>query len=85
MESKSVEDLINDLENNFGDLVVTIVKKYKLLGININIMEWKKGWNRYERAIFEEIQSFGEDIDEKVTTPASSHLFIVIKKANKVD
>ena len=42
MESKVVEDLINDWKKKFGELVVTIVKKHTFLGVNINIREEKK-------------------------------------------
>ena len=33
----------------------------------------------------ESIEAFRENIDEKVTTPASSHLFIVNKKSNQLE
>ena len=35
--------------------------------------------------LLEAIEAFGENIDEKVTTPASSHLFMVKKQARKLD
>ena len=39
MESKLVEDLINDWKNKFGELVVTIGKKHTFLCMNIDITE----------------------------------------------
>ena len=39
MESKFVEDLIDNLKYNFGGLVVTRVKKNSFWGVNINITE----------------------------------------------
>ena len=35
--------------------------------------------------LLEAIESFGENIDEKVTTPESSHLLILNKKSQKLD
>ena len=35
--------------------------------------------------LLEEIELFGENIDEKVTTPESTHLFIVTKKSQQLD
>ena len=43
METKVVEDLINDLKKHFGELVVNRVKKHIFWGMNINITEDKKG------------------------------------------
>ena len=39
METKVLEDLINDFKKCFGELVVTRGKKYTFLGRNINITE----------------------------------------------
>ena len=33
----------------------------------------------------ESVEAFGENIDEKVTTPACSHIFTVNKQAYKLD
>ena len=38
MESKVVDDLINDLKKDFGELVVIIGKKHTFWGMDINIM-----------------------------------------------
>ena len=35
--------------------------------------------------LLEAIESFGENIDEKVTPPESSHLLILNKKSQKLD
>ena len=68
-ESKAVlEDLINDLKKNFGELVVTRGKKHTLLGININITEDKMVKIEIKEHLLEAIEAFGENIDEKVTT-----------------
>ena len=35
--------------------------------------------------LLEAIEAFGENVDKKVTTPASSHLFIVNKQLKQLD
>ena len=35
--------------------------------------------------LLEAIESFGENIDEKLNTPASIHLFIFNKRAHRID
>ena len=77
MEAEVVEYLINDLKNHFGELLVTREKKHTFLGMNINIREDKKFWIYMKEQLLEAIDAFGENIDEKVTTPESSHLFRV--------
>ena len=42
MAAKVVEDLINDLRNYFGELLVTRGKNHTFLGMNLNIIEDKK-------------------------------------------
>ena len=54
--------------------------KHTLLGINYNITEDKKVDIEIKEQLLEAIAAFGENIDEKVTTPVSSHLFIFNKK-----
>ena len=75
--SKLVEDLINYLKHDFGRLVVTKGKKHKFLGMNINIKEEKQFGIDIKEYLLEAMESFGENIDKKLTTPESSHLFIV--------
>ena len=42
MEAKVVKGLINNLKNDFGELVVTRGKKHKFWGVNIDITECQK-------------------------------------------
>ena len=77
MEAKLVEDFINYLKNNFGELVVNRGKKHTFLGMNINIMEYKKIEIEMKEKLLKAIEALKENIDEKLTTPASSHLFRV--------
>ena len=84
MESKSVKDLINDLEKHFVDLVVTIGNNHTFLGMNVNITEDKKVDMEMKEKLSEAIEAFGENIYEKVTTPASSHLFIVNEQSQQL-
>ena len=84
-EAELVEDSNQRFEKHFGDLLVTGGKKHTFWGVNINIMEDKKVEIWIKEKLLEEIEAFGENIGEKVTTPASSHLFIVNQKAQKLD
>ena len=84
MESKSVKDLINNLEKHFVDLVVTIGNNHTFLGMNVNITEEKKVDMEMKEKLSEAIEAFGENIYEKVTTPASSRLFIFNKQSQKL-
>ena len=85
IKAKLVEVLINYLKNNFGELVVNRGKKHTFLGMNINIMEYKKVEIEMKEKLLEEMEAFGENIDKKVTTPASSHLFVVNGKSQQLD
>ena len=53
--------------------------------MNINITEEKKVEIDMKEHLFEAIDPFGENIDEKATTSESSHLFIVNKKVQQLD
>ena len=55
------------------------------MGININITENKKVEIEMKDQFSESMEEFGENVDEKITTPASSHLFIVNKQAQQLD
>ena len=82
MEVKLVENLINKLRKSFGGLVVNRVKKHTFWGMNINIMQNKKVEIEMKEQCLEEIDAFGEDLGEKVTTQEYSCLFIVNKQSN---
>ena len=77
MGAKLSDDLISDFKRHFGVLLVTRGKKHTFLGMNINITEEKKVEIEMKEQLLESIDSFGEEIGERVTTPASSHLFTV--------
>ena len=59
MEEKLVEYLINDLKNNFGELVVTRGKKHTFLDMNINITEDKTFKIDMKVQFLEAIEAFG--------------------------
>ena len=52
--------------------------------MNINIPEDKKVEIDTKEQLFEAIEEFGDIFYEKVTTPASSHLFIVNEQAQQL-
>ena len=85
MEAEVVEYLMRYLTKNFGELLITRVKKHAFWGMNLNITEYKKIEIEMKYQLLEEIETFGENIDEKVTTPQSSHLFIFNKQSQKID
>ena len=45
---------------------------------------YKKGAS-WDGPCLEAIEAFGEYLDEKVTTPASSHIFIFYEKSKQLD
>ena len=77
MEAKVVGYLINNLKEHFGELVVTRGNNHTFLGMNINITGDKNIEIDMKEKLLGKIEAFGENIDEKVTTPESSHLLIV--------
>ena len=85
MKAKIVEDLIGDLKKYFGELVVTIGNQHTSLGMNINTTEDKKVEIEMKYKLLETIEESRENIDEKLTSPASIHIFIVNKQAQKLD
>ena len=58
MEAKVVQDLINILNNHFGELVVTRGKKHKFWGVNIDITECQKVKINTKEQFFEAIEAF---------------------------
>ena len=60
-------------------------KNNKFLVMNINITEDKQVEIEMKDKFLEAIEEFGENINEQVTTPPYSHLFIVNQQANQLD
>ena len=83
MKAKVVEDLINDLKKHFGELAVTRGKKHTFWGMNRDITE--KVEIDMKEQFLEAIEELEENIDKKVTTPASSHLLIFNEKSQQLD
>ena len=80
VEAKVLGYLIDDLKRKFGELFMTGGEKHEMFGININITEYKKIDIYTKNQMFEVIEEFVEDIDEILTTPASSQVFIINKE-----
>ena len=53
--------------------------------MNINITKDKKVEIQMKAQFLETKEKFGENIDEKVTTPASSHIFTSNKQTQQLD
>ena len=53
--------------------------------MNINRTEDKKVEIEMKEQLLEATEILGENIDEKITTPASSHVFIVNEQANQLN
>ena len=60
-------------------------KKHTCWYMNINTTEEKKVEIEMKKPLLESIEIFGENIGEKVTTPAYTHLFIVNKQAQQLN
>ena len=58
--------------------------KHTLLGININTTEDKKVDIEIKEQLLEAIAAFGENIDEKVTTPEYNNILIVKENTQKL-
>ena len=84
MEAKLLEYLINDLKNHFGDLLVTIWKKH-IFFYEYKYNKRQKYWDRDESAIVGSKRGISKNIDEKITTPAYSHIFVVNEQAQQID
>ena len=55
-----VDENFKILKRNFGDLTMQLVKKFKLLGMNITIMEDRKTEVEMKYRIDEVLDFFGE-------------------------
>ena len=55
-----VDEIFKILKRNFGDLTMQLVKKFKLLGMNITIMEDRKTEVEMKYRIDEVLDFFGE-------------------------
>ena len=73
------------MKKQFGELVVTRVKKHKFWGMNINITEDKKVEIAIKEQLWEAMEVFGENVDEQLTSPAYSHLFVFNEQAQQLD
>ena len=53
--------------------------------MNINITEYKKVEIDMKQKMLESIETFGENIEERVTTPASIRLLIANEQSQQID
>ena len=73
-EERVVEDLVNGLKKHFGGLLVARAKRNTFWCMNIYITEGKKVDIEKKYQFSEAIEAFVENMDERLTTPSSSHL-----------
>ena len=85
MKAKVVDYLINYLKRHYGELVVTRGNRQKCLGYGYKYNGRKKVEIKMKKKLLEAMEAFGEKIDKKLTTSASSHLFIDNEQAHKLD
>ena len=78
VDSKVVDWLIEELEKVHGKMTVTRGNKHTFVGMDIEyLVGTKKVKILTKEYIVESIETFGEDLGEKVLTPAKSDLFNV--------
>ena len=71
-----VSEVLREIKTHFGDLVVSRGDKHDLLGMTIEIDRVNKNVIIDMREqIQEAFDSFGEELDETVVTPANKNLF----------
>ena len=73
-EERVVEDLVNGLKKHFGGLLVARAKRHTFWCMHIYITEEKKVDIEKKYQFSEAIEAFVENMDERLTTPSSSHL-----------
>jgi hypothetical protein len=75
VDPKVVDLILNEVSKHFGDLVITRGKEHDLLGMKIKIRPDKKVEISMKPTIQKAINSFPEDLDGTVCSPAARHLW----------
>ena len=76
-DAKVVEEVVNLCKKHFGDFEVSRGKSHDYLGMKLTIGDDKKLCIDMRPQIKQAIESFGENIEGEVSTPAAKHLFDV--------
>ena len=85
VDSRVIDNLLDIIKTHFGDIKITRGKKYTFLGMNLQIAEDKKIEIEMEDQLMEAIDTFVEELEGEVTSPAQHHLFQVNEDADPLD
>ena len=80
-----VRKVIKDIEKHFGKMTVEEGTHFNFLGMNIKMRTDKKIEIEMKNQIREAINWFGEEINEKPSTPANKNLFGTSKDSKELD
>ena len=79
-----VQDVIKNIEDYFGDLVISEGPTHDYLGMNITIRDDRRIEIEMKNQILEAINMYGNLPVEAVSSPASGHLFTVRDNVRKL-
>ena len=74
-ETKIVTEVISQVEERFGKMVVTRGKKHNFVGMDVEFMDNCTVKILMKEYITECFEAFGEKIDKKASTPGKHNLF----------
>jgi hypothetical protein len=81
-----VTKILDDVKDHFGELVLSRGDKHTLLGMHITMNREKKQVEiEMVDQLKEAIKLFGEEVDDRVTSPATKSLFLVNEKCEQLD
>jgi hypothetical protein len=86
VESNVVTEILDKVKDHFGELVISRGDEHTLLGMHIKLNREKKQVEiEMIDQLKEAIELFGEDVDERVTSPATKNLFVVDEKSEQLN
>jgi hypothetical protein len=86
LDEKIVTNILDEIKSHFGELVISRGNEHTLLGMHITMNRKKKQVEiEMQDQLQEAIDLFGEEVDEKATSPATKNLFTVNDKCEQLD
>ena len=82
---KVVTDVLEEIKQHFGDLVIARGRKHDFLGMDIEFIKENRVTIHMKKALEEAIEAFPEKIESTAVTPAANHLFITNNECTKLD
>ena len=86
VEENVVTEILDKVKDHFGELVVSRGNEHTLLGMHITMNRKKKQVEiQMMDQLNEAIALFGEDVDDKVTSPATKNIFSVNEECEQLN